>query len=55
MNGQEQTILQLWNEGLTISTIALKTGIDEDEVADVVEDPTHYISERELLKVAGRK
>jgi hypothetical protein len=42
MDGWPKEILDLWNEGLTIDTIAQKLGIDSDAVANEVEDRTNY-------------
>jgi len=36
MNGQEQTILQLWNERMTPENIALKLGVKINEVLSIL-------------------
>jgi hypothetical protein len=42
MDPLTEAVLQLWNECLTIDTIAEKLGIDPDIVADIVEAPANY-------------
>jgi hypothetical protein len=45
MDGFVEAILELWDEGLTIPTIAAKLGIDEDIVANEVEAPGNYVTD----------
>ena len=43
-------VLSLWNtEGMMPAAIALKTGIPEDVVEDIIEDPANYLKGKEQL------
>jgi hypothetical protein len=45
MNGLEEAVLRLWNEGLTVPTILQKLGLDDEEkdkVEDIIEAPGNY-------------
>jgi len=41
-NGYRQDIIRLWNEGIGISTIAAKLGLDAEAVEMVIENPADY-------------
>ena len=50
-NDQEETILELWREGMALENIALKLGIDEGIVHLVVGAPGDYVPKKEPLKL----
>ena len=46
-NNQDETVLELWHEGMMPDTIAQKTGIPQDIVEGIIEAPGNYT---ELIK-----
>jgi len=45
MNGLEEAVIKLWVEGLTVDTILLKLGLndeDKDKVEDIIAAPCRY-------------
>lgn len=42
-------VLSLWCEGMMPKAIALKTGIAQDIIEDIIEDPANYLRGREQL------
>jgi hypothetical protein len=44
-------VLELGNEGLTAKSIALKLGIEQDAVEDILEAPGNYLNEEQQKNI----
>jgi len=43
VNDFEQEVIRLWDNGYSISEIAMMYNCEENEIENIVEDPTNYV------------